>query len=747
MTGQNVAAIILAAGGSSRLGQPKQLLRIDGQSFVRRTAIAAIDAGCGPIVVVLGAAAPDVAPELDGLPVRVVINDGWAGGMGTSLRAGAAAALVANPSLVGAVVLLCDQPRITAAVVERLVTAWQQGGKPMAACAYDIATFGPPCCFSRNVFDRFATLSDESGAKALLRADPSAVELVPWPDGRIDIDTPEQLIQLGKAHHQAGRLVEAQAIYHQVLLWSPDHADALSLLGVAAIQSGRLEKAAEFLRRAVELAPDVARYQCNLGECLRLMGNLDAAIQTLRAATSLKPDLAVAHNNLGIALAEKGLLADAMVAYRAAIEIQPNYGEAHSNLGNAHRARREIDEAVGACRQAVELNPNRAESWNSLGAALADKGETVEACNAFRRAMELKPDYPESHTNLGNALAAEGRLEEAAIAFRRAVELSANSVPAHWNLAVALLRQGDYENGWPEHEWRLKAKSQFPVRPFAQPQWRGEDLNGRTILLHAEQGFGDTIQFVRYVPMVASRGGRVILECQPELSRLLQGLRGVDQLIARGDPLPAFDLQCPLLSLPLAFNTDLHSIPCEIPYLKVDSETVQVWASKTLRDPAKLNVGLCWAGRPTHSNDESRSIEPSNLSVLASEATIFYSLKPYDPGQAGDEMPRKLAWRDYGDQLTDFVDTASLILNLDLVISVDTAVAHLAGALGKPVWLLLPFTADWRWLVNRDDSPWYPTIRLFRQRRPGDWDKVLLRVTNELSRLSMTAVPPSAVKG
>jgi Flp pilus assembly protein TadD len=462
------------------------------------------------------------------------------------------------------------------------------------------------------------------------------------------------------------------------------------------------------------------------------MGDDDGAIAALRAAVRLKPDLAVAHNNLGIALAEKGLFDEAVGAYRVAIEIQPRYAEAYSNLGNALGAQGDADGAITACRRAVQLNSSGAENWNSLGVALAAKGQTSEAREAYQRAIALKPEYSAAHTNLANALTEEGRFQEAQTAFRRAIEISPDSVPAHWNLAVALLRQGDFENGWPEHEWRLKAKSQFPVRPFSQPQWRGEDLQHKTILLHAEQGFGDTIQFVRYVPMVAARGGRVILECHPELCHLLQKMPGAAQVIARGGPLPAFDVHCPLLSLPLAFHTTLQTIPADVPYLKVDPERVQTWAERIAPTPGKLNVGLCWGGSPTHSNDANRSIAPAEMAALASDGVTFHSLQRSDHGTAFHEASSHLPLRDYGDQLTDFVETAAMILNLDLVISVDTAVAHLAGALSKPVWLLLPYIADWRWLLNRDDSPWYPTLRLFRQGMPGNWHRTIKRVAEEL---------------
>jgi hypothetical protein len=288
--------------------------------------------------------------------------------------------------------------------------------------------------------------------------------------------------------------------------------------------------------------------------------------------------------------------------------------------------------------------------------------------------------------------------------------------------------------GWPEHEWRLKTKLKFPVRPFPQPQWAGEDLAGRTILLHCEQGFGDAIQNVRYVHNVASRGGRIVLECHPELRRLFDDFPGADQVIARGQPLPAFDVHCPLSSLPFACRTRLDSIPADVPYLKPHPRLAALWREKV--SGAGLKVGLVWAGNPTHPNDRTRSIRLNQLAPLAAAGIEFHSLQKGPAAAQVGDAPNRMRIIDHSGQLANYVDTASLISELDLVIAVDTSVAHLSGALGRRTWVLIPFVADCRWLIGRSDSPWYPTMKLFRQHARERWDGAIEELARELMELS-----------
>jgi len=336
---------------------------------------------------------------------------------------------------------------------------------------------------------------------------------------------------------------------------------------------------------------------------------------------------------------------------------------------------------------------------------------------------------------LGIALNDKGQSDEAVAAYWQAVAIDPDLPASQWNLALALLVRGDFAQGWGKYEWRRKCADIGCARPdIIQQQWHGEPLEGRTILLHAEQGFGDTIQFMRYLPLVVQCGGRVIVECQSELQRLLKIMAPDIPIIARGQPLPDFDLQCPLLSVPKAMGTTLATIPAHVPYLRADAQDMQAWRNRLADHGHCMKVGLIWAGNPRHKNDRNRSMKLAHFAHLAQvQGVQFYNLQKGEAAAEAKTFPLGMALIDWTDELKDFADTAGLIANLDLVIAVDTAVAHLAGAMGKPVWTLLPFCPDWRWLRGREDSPWYPTMRLFRQPANGDWNSVMKRVAEALA--------------
>jgi hypothetical protein len=351
-----------------------------------------------------------------------------------------------------------------------------------------------------------------------------------------------------------------------------------------------------------------------------------------------------------------------------------------------------------------------------------DMGEIDQAIASFDRAVRLKSDYADAFTNLGVALYANSRADDAIVACRKAVELSPSFAKARSNLALILLGTGHFREGWKEHEWRWKCNPKFKPRNFRRPQWDGSSLAGKTILLHAEQGFGDTIHFCRYVPLVARGASRVILECQPTLARLLESLPCQLQIVTTGQPVPSFDIHCPLMSLPFALGED--AVVADVPYLHPRPRLTDAWRER-LGPKSRKRVGIAWAGRRTHSNDRNRSMPSSHLNALAEIREIeWHSLQKHVTG----ERPSGLCIIDHGSELNDFADSAALIANLDLVISVDTAVAHLAGTMGKPTWVLLPHVAEWRWMLEREHSPWYPTVRLFRQKRWADWPGVIRRV-------------------
>jgi Flp pilus assembly protein TadD len=426
-------------------------------------------------------------------------------------------------------------------------------------------------------------------------------------------------------------------------------------------------------------------------------GRFAEAEAICRQVLAQVPDQVDALHLLGVLAGQSGHPDQAIQLIGRAIQIRPGF-EAYSNLGVALREKGKLDAAIDAHRTALKLNPNYADAWRNLGVALNAKGLFDEAMAAFARALEIKPDFADVHFNIG----------------------------------VLMLLRGNFRAGWPEYEWRWKLQSQLTSQPVGAGQWDGSQLHGQNILIYAEQGIGDTLQFVRYVPLVVERGGRVSVECQRELVPLLEKRVGIERIIAAGAQRPRFERHCALLSLPLVFSTDLGSLPAQAPYLKADPELVEKW--KTKFGPAHgPRVGLTWAGRPTHKNDRCRSIDLAQFAPLwRVKGVEFYSLqKGQSPGQA---PPAGTKWFDWTDDLHDFAQTAALVENLDLVVTVDTAVAHLAGAMGKPVWVLLPFVPDWRWLLDREDSPWYPAMRLFRQSAINDWASVIQRVAERLAQ-------------
>jgi tetratricopeptide (TPR) repeat protein len=496
--------------------------------------------------------------------------------------------------------------------------------------------------------------------------------------------------------HQAGRLAEADAYYRHVLAAHPRHADSRHLMGVLAHQIGQPDVAEQMIREAIALEPRMGAFHANLGNVLRAQGRMADALASYQTALALEPASATAHNNLALGLKAVGRLDEAGAAARQALAVQPDFPEAHAALGAILADTGRLDAAEPALRHAIALRPGYAEAYDDLGTVLKEQGLAQDAVSAFREAVRLKPDFANAHNNL----------------------------------AMALLAEGAFAEGWREYEWRWRTPRLAPAaRAYPQPQWRGEAGEGRALLLWAEQGFGDTIQFCRYAALAHDRGFRVVLEVQPPLARLLKDVQGVDQLVAQGEPLPPFDLHCPLLSLPLALDTRLETIPGSASCLVADASEAVRWAGR-LGDG--LKVGIAWSGNPNTTAHARRSLPPDQLArLIGAPGARFVSL------QKDAEPPRGLPILDLMDEAGDFAVTAALIANLDLVISVDTAVAHLAGAMGKPVWLLDRFDPDWRWLLGRRVSPWYPTMTIYRQPSPGDWGAVVEAVTRDLGDLAV----------
>jgi tetratricopeptide (TPR) repeat protein len=471
-------------------------------------------------------------------------------------------------------------------------------------------------------------------------------------------------------------------------------------------------------------------------------GRLDEAVALYRRTLAARPDFAEAQYNLGVALSRQDRPDEAIACHRRAIALRPDLPEAQFDLGCLLAARGETEAAAACFRHAIAARPDYVAAHNNLANALKELGRPEEALASHRAALRLRPDIAALHFNLGNTLKALDRPEEALAAWRRAVALKPDYAEAHHALSVLLLARGEMAAGWEAFEWRWRAPRMVRSRrDFAQRQWRGEEARGRTLLIHAEQGFGDTLQFCRYASLAAARGPRVIVEAQPPLVRLLGGLDGVAQVVARGDALPAFDLHCPMMSLPLALGTTLETIPANVPYLHADpARTAELGARlATLDPPGRMRVGLVWAGNPRadlppreSAHAQRRSLDPALLApLLAIPGARFVSLQ-----KAGPASPAAFGLIDPMAEMADFADTAALIASLDLVISVDTSVAHLAGALGKPVWVMTRRDHCWRWLEGRTDSPWYPTLRLYRQTIQDEWGDVVARVAADLRGLA-----------
>jgi FKBP-type peptidyl-prolyl cis-trans isomerase 2 len=431
----------------------------------------------------------------------------------------------------------------------------------------------------------------------------------------------------------------------------------------------------------------------------------------------------------GIELQDEGQIDEAISYYQKALGQNSKHTGAHYNLGVAFQEKGLVDQAILFYEIAIGLNQELTEAHHNLGVAFNEKGLFDEALICFERVLQLKPDHAGAYYNLGNTLVAKGQFNKAMLCYKKAIEINPGHADAHWSMGLINLRLGNFDEGWKGYEWRWKLKDVMQQRNFTQPLWDGYNINGRIILLHAEQGFGDTVQFIRYAPLVAQRGATVLVECQKELVSLLRNMEGIHTIIPYGEQLPDFDVHCPLLSLPLIFGTKLETIPAKIPYISADPTKVKKWREKIGPDGSAVKIGLVWAGNPKPKFGHSRSCSLNAFSPLAKSDNItFFSLQKGETAEQAKDPPEGMKLIDHTEEIHDFSDTAAIIENLDLVISVDTAVAHLAGSLGKHVWILLPIIPDWRWMLNREDSPWYPTMRLFRQPSQGDWESVIAHV-------------------
>ena len=585
----------------------------------------------------------------------------------------------------------------------------------------------------------------------------------------IDRNFFDALYVLAVVQATLGKNAEALANYNRALALQPSHAEALSNRGNTLKALRRFDEALDSFDKALAVQPDYATALSNRGAVLFEMTRYEEALAAYDRSLAMRPDQAVALYNRGGTLHKLGRFKEAIASYDRAIALSPGFVEAYANRGNTLNSLHRYDDALASFDRALALRPDLVEALTNRGNALnglkryADalasydraiacqpthagahynRGTTLhemkrydEALASYDRAIALQPDYPEAFSNRGATLWELKRHDEALASYDHAIALQPEFPEAHWNAASLRLLTGDFERGWAEYEWRWKYKTMaLARRNFTQPLWGGEPIEGKAILLHSEQGLGDAIQFCRYVPLVAERGARIVLEVDKRLRELVSSLNGAAQVLSAGGVLPEFDLHCPLLSLPRAFHTLLETIPSQTPYLRAPPERLTKWSAR-LGPKRGLRVGLIWSGNPAHHRDQARSIEFRALTPLLDMGATFFSLqKEIRPGDAAVLAGRQDVIQ-IADELADFSDTAAVMTQLDLIISVDTSTVHLAGALGRPVWILLPYLPDWRWLLDRDNSPWYPTARLFRQNETRRWDSVIPRVQAALSEM------------
>jgi len=571
------------------------------------------------------------------------------------------------------------------------------------------------------------------------------------------------MLRQGLVLHQQGRLAEAEHFYKEVLRHAPAHFDALHLLGVLALQTNRIQSGVELITKAIKLSPNLWGAHNNLGNGLKDLGRVDDALASFDKAIALKPDYADAHNNRGIVLQDLKRFDEALASFDKAIALKQDYAEAYNNRGIVLKNLERLDDAVASFNKAIVLKRDYAEAYNNRGNALKDLRRFADALADFDTAIALKSDYAAAYYNRGIVLHDLKRLDHALASFDRSIALRRNDADVYNNRGLVLqelrrfddalasfdrsialrpdyaeayhnqglcsLQIGRFEQGWRLNEWRKKLQEPFGSRLFPQPLWLGkEDISNQTLFVHWEQGLGDTIQFYRYGKLLKARGAKkVVMSVQEPLHQLLKQTSSETEVIGQDEVPGRFDLHCPLMSLPLALGTTLETIPSEQRYIFSDERLRQAWDIR-LPPRTKPRIGIVWSGRAKQKNDDNRSTDLATLVPLFAADAHWISLQK--EVRHGDlpllrELHQIISC---GEELKDFSDTAAVIDLLDLVVTVDTSVAHLAAAMGRPTWILLCYNSDWRWLLNRDDTPWYPTARLFRQDDRRSWDSVIARV-------------------
>jgi len=545
---------------------------------------------------------------------------------------------------------------------------------------------------------------------------------------------------LGLVLRAQKKLDIAICYFNKAVNLDPNYLDALQNLATAQFDEKHFDLSIQTLDKLIKIKYDNAAAHAQRGTALMMLNQYDNALKSYNVAINIKPNMEAVHNNRGLALKKLGQFDSAIASFDQAISINPDFPEAYNNRGTVYEEQLKLYKAITSFEMAIHLRPDYAEAHNNLGNVLQNLQQYERAMICREKAITIKPDYEDAIYNKGCLLFWQNQVDIAIEYFDKVLDINPSNENAWWNKSLAHLVKGDFDVGWLLFEWRHITLQDIDKRTFKPPRWTGaESITGKTILLYSEQGFGDTIQFCRYTKLVSSLGARVILEVPQPLIALLRKLDGVSQLVVRGEQLSEFDYCCSLMSLPMVFQTNLHSIPTPISYLQSNSAKVCFW-KKRLGKKIKPRVGLVWSGNPDHTNDQNRSISLSELIPWLPKRYEYISLQKILRSNDRETLDENRYILSFIEDLKDFSDTAGLIECLDLVISVDTSVAHLAGSLGKETWVLLPFRPDWRWMLDRNDSPWYSSITLYRQQVVNVWDDVFKEIKRDLIGRELTNI-------
>jgi len=551
----------------------------------------------------------------------------------------------------------------------------------------------------------------------------------------MNLKNTEQLFQQALQYHQKGQLNEALKVYNQILKINPKHFDALQLTATLFLQCKNYSESLHFFRSALKIKSNFVPALINYGNVLLELEDFDEALKNYDKAIRLEPNNPGAYNNRGNILKDLNRFEEALNNYDIAIQLKPDFTEAHNNRGSLLNKLKRYEEAKMSLKKAISLNPQNAQAFYNLGNAIHEINDFNEALENYDKAISLKPDYAEAFNNRGSLFNDIKKFDEALENYDKAISLKPDYAEAISNKAYLKLLLGEYEEGWQLHEFRknkINTKNNYPK--FSAPIWLGNlSIQGKSILVHSEQGLGDTIQFSRYLTMLKLlKPKNIFFHVEKTLIPIMSCFKEDITIIAKDKPLPSFDYYCPLMSLPLAFKTTINNIPNHVPYLKIDINKNKYWQNR-LGEKTKIRIGLVWSGSAHHKNDHNRSLILKQLDLILKLPFEFHSLQKDIREIDIDTFKEYKNFFQHQDELEDFSDTAALLNHMDLIISVDTSVAHLAGALGKKVWILLPYLPDFRWLLDCDNSPWYPTAEVFRQPKVGDWESVIMKLFTELN--------------